>query len=441
MWPFIPKPTVHGGVVFYRGPLAPRIEQIQALADGAAGISATPAEASDGDLAGPSVRLTHPVWGEAVVGIPGDIWLPSEDIIRWGTPGLTAAERELAGRAETALLVRVTTPERRVPRARKHLLRWLRVLMTLDGLVANDLDSQLFWSQAMLDDELAHDADLDVEALFTVHSIYDDQSPDRRFYWMHTHGLEELGAFDFDVLRPSPDLAMNSGDPMRALAFAALEGHITPTTTGFPLGHPGGVVDFVPATDFDASAARDDAQLRSPEPPHSGRRAVVCEPRGLFGFLRKRPIPSRFLSEMTGGVVFNFSKTASDLMAERARATLEVFKGLVAEFGPTGLPAVAKIGYATASHPENREHLWFEVHGFDGDRIDGTLSNQPFDVPSLTQGARGWHPAADVSDWMVLSPAGPMTPRNLTAARRLRDSGWPDAGEYAGSTPRTPGSA
>src|SRR5262245_5740309 len=62
MWPFLPKPTVHGGVVSYRGPLAPRPDQILALADGAAGISATPADAAHARLAGPAVRLTHPVW-------------------------------------------------------------------------------------------------------------------------------------------------------------------------------------------------------------------------------------------------------------------------------------------------------------------------------------------------------------------------------------------
>ena len=70
------------------------------------------------------------------------------------------------------------------------------------------------------------------------------------------------------------------------------------------------------------------------------------------------------------------------------------------------------------------------MHGFDGDRVDATLMNQPFDVPSLKQGVRGWHAVADVSDWIVASPAGPMTPRNLSAARRLRESGWP-GGIYA----------
>jgi uncharacterized protein YegJ (DUF2314 family) len=431
MWPFLPKPTVHGGVVLYRGSLAPPIDQIVALADGTAGISATRVDAADDAFAGPAVRLTHPVWGEALVGVPDDLWLPSDDILKWGTSSLTDAERELASHAEQALLVRVTTPERRVTRARKYLLRWLRLLMSLDGLVANDLQSQLFWSAAMLDDELAHDAELDVEALFTIHAVYQEVGDQRDVYWMHTHGLEELGAFDVDVLRPSVQLAQNAGDPMRALAFAALEGLVTPSTTGFVMGMPGGAVDFVPASDFDAGASKEDAMLRLNDAAHTGTRAVLCEPRGLFGFLRKKPIPSKFLSRVGDGAVFAFSKEASSLMAARAHATLDVFKGLVAEFGPTGCPTLAKIGYETASDSTTREHLWFEVHGFDGDRIDGTLVNQPFDVPSLQKDARGWHPAADVSDWIVMSPAGPMTPRNLSAARRLRESGWPD-GVYGG---------
>jgi uncharacterized protein YegJ (DUF2314 family) len=423
MWPFLDSPVVHGGVVLYRGPIAPPIEQVLGLAPQAlTAARVDPPAGTDGHWA---VRLTHAIWGEAVVVSPRETAVPGEDTIRWGTHNLSVEERELAGRAEVALVVLSTSPERDVLRSRKALLRWLHLLMALDGLVAVDLTSELFWSPAMLEDELAHDAALDVEALYTIHAVYDDTHDDRAVFWLHTHGLEALGAFDVDVLRPSPWLAEQAADPMRALAFAALEGIVTPNTTRFHLGSPGGVVDFVPVRMFDASAAPTDVKLRDPEPPHDGRRAVVCEPRGLFGFLRRRPIPSRFLETVEGEVVFNFTKTASVLMGARARATLDVFKALTAEFGPD-LPNGLKIGYPTASDPTGKEHLWFEVHGFDGERVDATLMNQPFDVPSLQQGQRDWHPVADVSDWIVMSPAGPMTPRNLSAARRLRESGWPD---------------
>ena len=427
MWPFLDQPATHPGVVLYRGPIGPPVEQVLGLATPAiAAARAEPPRDTEGHWA---VRLTHPAWGDALIVAPRESAVPGEAVIRYGMHNLTEAERELAGRAETALVVLATSPERDVLRARKDLLRWLHLLMSLDGLMAYDLASELFWSQAMLDDELSHDGPLDVEALYTIHAVYEEVGDERLVFWLHTHGLEALGGFDLDVLRPSPWLSDQAGDPFRALAAAVLEGVVTPTTTGYQLGSPGGVVDFMPIQAFNAAADPAHVQLRDSDPPHSGRRAMLCEPRGLFGFLRRRPIPSRFLETVGPGVVFQFTRSASELMAARACATLEVFKALIAEFGPD-LPNGLKIGYPTASDPTGREHLWFEVHGFDGDRVDATLMNQPFDVPSLQQGQRGWHSVADASDWIVMSPAGPMTPRNLNAARRLRESGWPD-GVYA----------
>jgi uncharacterized protein YegJ (DUF2314 family) len=422
MWPFLDQPTVHPGVVLYRGPIAPPMEQVLGLASPT--VTAARVDPPADVPAHWAVRLTHATWGDAVVLAPREPSVPDEEAIRWGTFNLVDSERELAGRAETALIVHATSPERGVLGARKHLLRWLHLLMALDGLIAIDATSQLFWSAAMLDDELSHDADLDVEALFTIHAVFQEIGDEHDVYWLHTHGLDELGAFDIDVLRPSPEIVGQAGDPLRALAFAALEGVIAPSTRGFALGAPGGTVDLVPVSDFDAQAADADAQLRDAKDSHGGRRAVVCEPRGLFGFLRRRPIPSRFLSTGSGNLVFNYTDQATDLMAGRARATLDVFKALAAEFTPGGCIAAAKIGYPTTSDPDRREHLWFQVHGFDGNRIDGTLMNRPFDV-ALDEGARDWHALDGLSDWIVASPAGSMTPRNLSAARKLRASGWP----------------
>ena len=428
MWPFLDKPVVQVGDVCFRGPIAPAVDQVLALAT--RGVTAGLADVPAGLDSPWAVRLAHPTWGDAIITAPRHAPVPDADVIRWGTPALTDGERDAVSRAEVALLVQATTPERSVLRARKYLLRWLHLLMELDGLVAIDHASGVFWSQAMLDDELAHDADLDVEALYTIHAIHDDGGADPAVDWLHTHGLAELGAFDVDIVRPSRLLVQNAGDPLRALAFAALEGSVTPSTEYFTLGNPAGVVDLVPADTFNANAAPEDARLRTHDEFHTGRRAVVCEPRGLFSLFRRRPIPSRFLSNVNGNFVVNFSTASSQLMAARARQTSDVFQALLAEFGPGGLPNGLKIGYATASDPTGREHLWFEVHGFEGDRVDATLMNQPFDVPSLQQGQRGWHALADVSDWIVSSPAGPMTPRNLSAARRLRESGWP-GGPYA----------
>ena len=54
------------------------------------------------------------------------------------------------------------------------------------------------------------------------------------------------------------------------------------------------------------------------------------------------------------------------------------------------------------------------------DKVDATLANAPHRVPSLTAGQRGEFGLERLTDWMILSPEGPMTPRNVTASRRLR---------------------
>jgi hypothetical protein len=55
-----------------------------------------------------------------------------------------------------------------------------------------------------------------------------------------------------------------------------------------------------------------------------------------------------------------------------------------------------------------------------GDTVDATLTNAPHRVPSLTAGQRGEFGLDRLTDWTILSPEGPMTPRNVSAARRLR---------------------
>ena len=102
-----------------------------------------------------------------------------------------------ARRGHAAVSVHIQARQKHVLRDRKRLLFWLRALMRSDGAVATDNASTMFWSEAMLEDELAHDADLDVESLYTIHAV--QASADHtRVAWLHTHGLEELRAFDVD---------------------------------------------------------------------------------------------------------------------------------------------------------------------------------------------------------------------------------------------------
>jgi hypothetical protein len=114
-------------------------------------------------------------------------------------------------------------------------------------------------------------------------------------------------------------------------------------------------------------------------------------------------------------------------MSERASQTFRVFRDLKEEFDSFDLPTLVKLGYEVdGGTPTDREHLWFAVHRVLDQTVDATLANAPHRVPSLTAGTRGEFGLERLTDWMILSPEGPMTPRNISASRRLRTnrSAW-----------------
>ena len=264
----------------------------------------------------------------------------------WTTPSEPAALT-----ARHSLTVRVPAARKHALHDRKILLRWLDLLLGVDGVVAVDLLSQLPWPRQALADELAHDADVDIEALYTIHLIHDGAAERPVASWLHTHGLADLGAFDLDIVAPHPAFTEQCGELFRAVALQALDGTIQPDTDRFTFGHPGGDARLVPADRFMREAGAPFATFRD-APDHVDRRAVLCEPssRGFLGFGRgdgirplrfaQRPPPDRFVSVQ--------SEAASELMAERARLTLGVLEARWREFAEFEVVPLVKLGYPDA---------------------------------------------------------------------------------------------
>ena len=419
MFSFLQRDLPAVGRVLYRGSIPPPLDRLAAFRDG---VTIKDAKAADGQLW--AVEATHPRWGSADI-VCDRQPTPQPEVIIDVSLGLTDAEKASAKLGEATIAVRVKSRQKQVLKDRKSLLFWLRALMEPDGVIAIDGTSTLLWSRAMLDDELAHHADLDVEALFAMHAVYDAADPER-VTWLHTHGLEELGGFDMDVLEPSRIFVATCADPMRAAAFAALEGTIQPDTARFPLASPGGDVRFVPVARFHAEASERHQRLRELDEAHSGRRSVLCDPvGGLLARWRSKPVPSRFASAVSGErpMVSPFSPLATALMAERARNTLPVFHRLAAEFEELNLPRIVKLAYEVDNGEKGeREHLWFEVHRILDGRVDATLANEPFRIAAMKAGQRAEYDLDRLTDWAILSPEGQMSPRNFSAARRLREN-------------------
>ena len=286
MFGFLRRDRPNLGLVFLSGDRPAEPEDLERLRP--SGVAIEPAPGESGTWAR---TLRHPRWGDAVVSV--DPAAPSADaLIRDAAPNLDDAERTAALTARHSLAVRVPAARNHALHDRKTLLRWLDLLLGMDGVVAVDLLSQLPWPRQALADELAHDADVDIEALYTIHLIHDGAGEPPVAYWLQRHGLADLGAFDLDIVAPHPAFTEQCGELFRAVALQALDGTIQPDTDRFTFGHPGGDARLVPADRFMREAGAPFATFRD-APDHADRRAVLCEPssRGFLGFGRERRDP------------------------------------------------------------------------------------------------------------------------------------------------------
>lgn len=333
---------------------------------------------------------------------------------------LSREDREEFRAAGNSLVLSLDSSKDNILHDRKAFLRFARAVMGTDGLGVLDYIAQSAWSRGCLEDELSHDADLDISQIHALHMV----TKDDKAYWLHSHGLERIGFFDFDILNPSVDLNRTAMDGLRALAFAIVEGSVTMSTPCFRLGQPRGKVRFVPIQDFIRSAPSEaSAMLKEDSSVEKEKRSVLCDPAtGLFARWSKKIRPSRFLSgDIPDGTVFNFSGEATTLMEQRARNTYPIFRTLVEEMKEFEFPGIVKLGYPIdGGQPDEREHMWFSVHECFDDAIEATLENTPHQVKAMKPGERKRHSIDLLTDWIIFTPFGQINPRFMALARQIR---------------------
>lgn len=371
-----------------------------------------------------ALRLAHPAWGEADLLAPKEIGPLDRDLIAMSV-GIGESERAAFEGAGCLLTVRLRGRSGNLLRDRKNLLYFFRTILDDDGVGAIDWQALRLWSRAGIIEETDHDADLDVSQIFAVHALApDDADPtsDEPMVspWIHTHGLAEVGGFDFDFLHAVPRLMLQIAP---SLALRILEGDVKPGDRT-ELFRPGGECHLVQEAQFHASAAEEHAALRDPREGHDGARVVVCDaPKktlGLFG--SKRPRPLAALATEQEGIVVHYSHAAGYLMSQRARLTLGMLRQFKQEFGDLPHQILMKIGIPIdgAGEEGEREFIWFKVESIGEDGVQAVCLNRPFNVSELSEGQRCFQPFERLADWLLSTPAGNMSPADLKLLRIFR---------------------
>jgi hypothetical protein len=412
------------GVLLFRGTLPLKAEEFAFLAKSGIKVQLVPAPPAGARW---QLALEHPKWGKARLsclqkGLPP---FP-RDLIGF-SDRLTPEEKDSMQIAQTGLYLAMESPSAHILRDRKNFLRLGSAICGTDGVAVVDLLANAIWTPPALQDELAHDADLDIQDIFALHAVTEqsDGSDDQRAYWAHTHGLQEIGRFDFDLIGPSNDALSQRTDFVRASAFMVLEEMAALDGDGVEIVRNGPKVSFVSAARFSPAATGKDVEKyrRDLDPYHTKGHGVMCEA-GKPGFLsrlmgRGTIRPSRMVTQdFPDGMLINYSASAGALTADRAQKTLKVFAAWNEEFAEFSPTCIAKLRFDTSGG--GSELPWFEVHGVKSEKIDATCINDPYHIEGLAKGDRAEHPAERLTDWIVMLPFANLTPRSMSAARIMR---------------------
>ena len=79
---------------------------------------------------------------------------------------------------------------------------------------------------------------------------------------------------------------------------------------------------------------------------------------------------------------------------------------------------IVKIGVITDKEHWNgdtpqREHMWFDLKEVREDGIVATLTNEPYYVSGLKKGDTALYPYEDITDWIIYTPEGRITPDDV----------------------------
>lgn len=109
--------------------------------------------------------------------------------------------------------------------------------------------------------------------------------------------------------------------------------------------------------------------------------------------------PSEFNGQWDDNPLFFISNRETDRMSALARERF----GMARYMAEQGCPVLLKIALQTdhGESADDKEHIWFELTGFDGDSFDARLTQEPYDISGLHTGDVGRYTIDNLTDWRI----------------------------------------
>ncbi len=247
--------------------------------------------------------------------------------------------------------------------------------------------------------------------LFNIHMV-GDQKPGE-LHWLHTHGLERCGIIDLEMFDVPFEGCRLLAQLVNSVAGMFMDDGVPPPEEPFVAGL-GLTLVWFPWDEamrrFPPVAGGGPQDREGEDDEHRGPRGVLFAPRRRWLFWRRYESPASYLPILEGNPILYISSMETERLSQLAAERLPRFLDLLERFGgKEKWVFVVKLGYPVdgAETPDQREHLWFEVHGRTGPReLDATLVNAPYAIAAMHEGDRGRRSLDALTEWAILCEHG-----------------------------------
>ena len=235
--------------------------------------------------------------------------------------------------------------------------------------------------------------------------------PEDRWAWVSTFGLNRCGRFELEMLGVSGSYSTEAVHLVDGLASLTLETPLPPTLQPLSLG-TNLLVSMMPTEKVVAMLQKDMPGSESRDAPSvaivSSDGKNVCPLDALLVLHQGETAVSRSLR-------------STERNAKIAQDSWELFLQAARQIGQNEhAGCLVQVPWVHADDESTpREYLWFRVVELMGTEVVGALAHTPDIVKTLSEGQQETFTKQDITDWVILTPVGPMGPSDADAIKEF----------------------
>ena len=231
--------------------------------------------------------------------------------------------------------------------------------------------------------------------------------------WLHTHGLIRCGLTELEILQSDTDNYHNHYSVISTFASYLIDNiddkvdraYIASFYDSTPLV----VTRLLWTEGLQQYKKLELGDINDRTDMHNSQTSIIfaftSQENENNGVYTKIP---EFNALLKNNPIFFISDTETIRMSLLAR---EKYDCLKTAFNDEDTHILIKVGLPTAHDDSpDHEHIWFELQEFDDESFTAKLTQEPYDVPDMHEGDIGTYTVDDITDWIVYTPNGQITP-------------------------------